>query len=212
VTVNITLENIKKDCRYEFLQGKNGQDLPGVVSDYLFDNTPYTGLFMSHEDNLVPAANGYDPPDGFALSNKTCPNTHALLAVWNKFRYEDDGTGWLKKVGKPATNRNNYYGISTMPYNFSAMFCEPRYYSRDAQVVVDAATGNINSSMIRGGQISIDNQLTRTHFEYLMTIGKNTASTPAFNVSQDLGLSGFNHLACQIQLRNSGPDLLSKLC
>jgi hypothetical protein len=167
-----------------------------------FADAPYTGLLMSYTDYRLSSMLG----DSFASSLSSpftlsspfanCSNNHEFLAVWNRYEgASDDVIACLNaptedKDGNPILNLPDCFtGIhgGTTPTNYSAAFCQPKYYEQAVEVTVDAATGLVNSALMLEASNSFDTGINSTFFEHLATYGKHAAATAALNVSRDYG-------------------------
>jgi hypothetical protein len=125
-----------------------------------------------------------------------CSNNHEFLAIWNRYEgISEDVIACLNaptedQDGKPITNLPDCMtGIhgGTTPTNFSAVFCQPKYYEQSVEVTVDAATGLVSSALMLEASKPFDTGVNSTFFEHLATYGKHAAATAALNVSRDYG-------------------------
>ncbi|KAI5783625.1 hypothetical protein EDC01DRAFT_663782 [Geopyxis carbonaria] len=191
----VVVTNSQKDCSYTFKRNV----YPDAV---VFDSAPYSSAFFGN--GSVARKNGmYMDGDVMAsalsLSNtefSNCTRQNVMLAVWNKFPfYLDEKNDTLVQTGYFPSLRGDKARVTAMgniPNNFSAVFCEPRYYERPVEAKINAATGSIKSTKFTGERTSISSAINSTFFEHLVTLGTQTPATPAFNVSEDHGQLDYN--------------------
>jgi hypothetical protein len=192
-----------QDCQYKFLsraEALNKSQDTYILSE--FSSAPYTAMLMSKTDYLLTSmlgnayASSHSSPLTLSSPLAMCENNHEFLAIWNRYEgISDDVIACLTaptsdKDGNPILNLPDCMtGIhgGTTPTNFSATFCQPKYYKQTAQVTVDAATGLVNSALMLEARTPFDTGINSTFFEHLATYGKHAASTAALNVSRDYG-------------------------
>jgi hypothetical protein len=164
-------------------------------------NYPYTAMLMSYTDYRMSSmlgefASNLSSPFTLSSPYAKCENNHEFLAIWNRYEGASDeviaclDAPTADKDGNPIPNLPDCFtGIhgGTTPTNFSAAFCQPKYYEQAAEVTVDAATGLVDSAIMLEARKPFDTGVNSTFFEHIATYGKHAASTPALNVSRDYG-------------------------
>jgi hypothetical protein len=158
-----------------------------------YQRTPYTGLFMSG-GNYVYAdiRNGVQNQIMGTLSlsdqNAQCHGQHKLLALWNRFPYQKNKEGLL--IQQPGTDT----GAWIIPNNFSAVFCEPKYYETPVEATVLAEKGTVDTKLLRilGEKSSAWAKIDSSFLEDYVAFGSQVAAAASMNVSHDYGLDDKN--------------------
>ena len=122
-------------------------------------NCTYTGLDSSDFDAAYLLHYiGYQ--DGaktdYALSS-SCPQTsaHEYLAVWAE----------LKPTAIIGNDRGSYYN------NFTAAFCEARYYSQPVNATVSSSNFSVVETVPTGPKVDLTDQFDWTRYEYELNVG-----------------------------------------
>jgi hypothetical protein len=198
---DIVLSN-DRDCQFEFLSRSEVlNSSTGAVMLSSFSDAPYTAMLMSYTDYPMSSmlgtyASSLSSPFTLSSPLANCSNNHEFLAIWNRYEgFSDEVIACLNaptsdKDGNPIPNLPDCFtGIygGTTPTNYSAVFCQPKYYEQAVEVTVDAATGLVNSALMLEASNSFDTGINSTFFEHLATYGKHAAATAALNVSRDYG-------------------------
>jgi hypothetical protein len=198
---NVVLSN-DRDCQFGFLsRAEVLNSSTGAVMLSSFSDAPYTAMLMSYTDYRMSSmlgnfASSLSSPFTLSSALANCSNNHEFLAIWNRYDgFSDDVIACLDaptsdKDGNPIPNLPDCFtGIhgGTTPTNYSAVFCQPRYYEQAVEATVDAATGRVNSVQILAERKAFDSGINSTFFEHLATYGKHAAATAALNVSRDYG-------------------------
>jgi hypothetical protein len=192
-----------RDCEFKFISRAQAlNETTGAVILSSFSDAPYTAMLMSYTDYPLTSMLGNSFTSSlsspFTLSSPfaTCENTHEFLAIWNRYEGASDeviaclNAPTSDEDGNPILNLPDCFtGIygGTTPTNYSAVFCQPKYYEQAAEVTVDATTGRVNSAVMLDVRKPFDTGVNSTFFEHLATYGKHAAATAALNVSRDYG-------------------------
>jgi hypothetical protein len=187
----------------------------GTLQDNIdYQGTPYTGLFMSRGNYAyADIRNGVQNQILGTLSlsdqNAQCHGQHKLLALWNRFPYQRNQDGLL--IQQPGTDT----GAWVIPNNFSAVFCEPKYYETPVEATVRAEDGMVDTKLLRilGERSSAWMKINSTFLEDYVAFGSQVAAAASMNVSQDYGLDdknpfGVPDMITQMRTRPAFHDLL----
>ncbi|KAA8914876.1 hypothetical protein FN846DRAFT_915538 [Sphaerosporella brunnea] len=212
---SLTLTN-GKNCTFIFeplVQKHQGPLVDNI--NYQSPTTPYTGLLMSHGKYLyADPRNGVQQQLASTLTlsdeNAECHGQHTLLALWNRFPYQRNKDGFL--VEQPGTDD----GAWAVPNNFSAVFCEPKYYEVPVEATVLATNGTVNTTLLRnlGDKVSAFSKINSTYLEDYVAFGSAVTAAPSMNVSQDYGLNNQNpfgvpNMITQMRTRSAFHELLN---
>lgn len=162
--------------------------LPFRPQTNAFNAYPYTGIFKTSGNDW--AGNVDKTMLNSTLDGQKCPSSNTIAALWNRFHYQPDSNGILL----PAKNITEYHYVpedffpgESLPFNYSAVFCEPRYFQQKVTETVDAITLQIiGEPSIIGEKTSFDSGLNKTPLADIAASGGPTVSTAVFNVSEDL--------------------------
>lgn len=153
------------DCYYEYYEWPS--PLLNAPKLGLYAN-PWTSIVVGHAKDNLNFSKPHDQSGLVAyledqLHMTNCSNTNTFLAIWASEKGRANKT-YVGSQNITMTSRLD------LPENFTAVFCEPKYYYETVRATVQMPAGVIQSIERFGGLRRFE-QFNSTKFHYLTTIG-----------------------------------------